>query len=436
MAIESRLVSQDDRERPEPRRGLQLRHPQARRRVRRRHQQAARDDLRRARQGPPQRGPDRDRPGVPRRRGRRARRDAPRRRAIPTSGTSRACRRAARRWASTGDGHLGGRAVGARQPRGDRRAPPRARRRAARGQGGRGRRGRLGDGRAPRPAPDDRLAVGRAPDRARRHAARHRPARLRPAGPAQRVPARGVPALRGAARPDPPRGRVDDLPGHRHPPAGARHRGSPTRRSPRRWPRGAAAAHRRQRRERRRPSARAARVAGRGCRGGRRLGRRCAADRRAAGPATDPRIARRRAGRERRRCVGRRAEARVHPERRADRPERSVLVRLGRRSTRSATAADRRRSPLDRRPWPRSLGRSCATWPGWSSRAASALVALAGLRQLPDLGAGPARRPAPGRRDRRPRRRPVRRPAVAGLRGPARPRGRRCTTPASRRTSS
>ena len=66
----------DDRERPEPRRGLQLRHPQARRRVRRRHQQAARDDLRRARQGPPQRGPDRDRPGVPRRGDRRARRRA------------------------------------------------------------------------------------------------------------------------------------------------------------------------------------------------------------------------------------------------------------------------------------------------------------------------------------------------------------------------
>ena len=58
------------RERPDPRRGLQLRHPQARRRVRRRHQQAARDDLRRARQGAPQRGPDRDRPGVPGRRGR------------------------------------------------------------------------------------------------------------------------------------------------------------------------------------------------------------------------------------------------------------------------------------------------------------------------------------------------------------------------------
>ena len=80
VAIESRLVSQDDRERPEPRRGLQLRHPQARRRVRRRHQQAARDDLRRARQGPPQRGPHRHRPGLPRRGDRRARRPVLRRR--------------------------------------------------------------------------------------------------------------------------------------------------------------------------------------------------------------------------------------------------------------------------------------------------------------------------------------------------------------------
>src|SRR5262249_9842939 len=48
--------------RPDPGRGLQLRHPQARRRVRRRHQPPARDDLRRARQGPPERGPDRHDP--------------------------------------------------------------------------------------------------------------------------------------------------------------------------------------------------------------------------------------------------------------------------------------------------------------------------------------------------------------------------------------
>ena len=60
-------------------------------------------------------------------------------------------------------------------------------------------------------------------------------------------------------------------------------------------------------------------------------------------PATDPRIARRRAGRERRRSVGRRRpEARVHPERRADRTERSVLVRIGRQVqevSRTLTAA-------------------------------------------------------------------------------------------------
>ena len=80
----------------------------------------------------------------------------------------------------------------------------------------------LGDGRAARPDPDDRLAVGRAPDRARRHAPRHRPARLRAAGPAQRVPARGLHAVRGAARADPARRGLDDLPGHGHPPAAAR----------------------------------------------------------------------------------------------------------------------------------------------------------------------------------------------------------------------
>ena len=104
-------------------------------------------------------------------------------------------------------GHLRRRPVGAARPRRDRRAHPRAGRRAAGGQGGRGRRGGLEDRRAARPHPDDRLAVGRAPDRARRHATRHRPARLRPAGPAQRVQARGVPALRRAARPHPPRRR-------------------------------------------------------------------------------------------------------------------------------------------------------------------------------------------------------------------------------------
>ena len=69
--------------------------------------------------------------------------------------------------------------------------------------------------------------MGRAPDRDRRHAARHRPARLRPAGPAQRVPARGVSPVRGAARPDPARGRLVDLPGHGPAPAAAGRRPVP-----------------------------------------------------------------------------------------------------------------------------------------------------------------------------------------------------------------
>ena len=132
-------------------------------------------------------------------------------------------------------GHDRGRDLGRRQqgpdpraPAGDRRgeagaprgrAPPARDRRRPRGRGGRG---RVGDGRADGPPPHDRLPLGRAPDRDRRHAAGHRPPRLRPAGPAQRVPARGVRALRRAPRADPPPGRDDDLPGHRDPPAAAR----------------------------------------------------------------------------------------------------------------------------------------------------------------------------------------------------------------------
>ena len=46
------------------------------------------------------------------------------------------------------------------------------------------------------------------------------------------------------------------------------------------------------------------------------------------------------------------------------------------------------------------------------------------VRDVPDLGAGPDRRGAPGRRHRRHGRGAVRRPAVAGVRRPARPRGR------------
>ena len=63
-------------------------------------------------------------------------------------------------------------------------------------------------------------ACGSSTYRARRHAPRHRPPRLRPAGPAQRVPQGGVPPLRGALGPHPAPGRHDDLPGDREARAG------------------------------------------------------------------------------------------------------------------------------------------------------------------------------------------------------------------------
>ena len=100
-------------------------------------------------------------------------------------------------------GDLGRRPVGAAHSRGDRDHIRELADERLAEKSRRGRRGRLEDGRAPRPDPDHRLAVGRAPHRARRHAPRDRPAGLRPAGPAQRVQARGVPLydeLRGLIR--------------------------------------------------------------------------------------------------------------------------------------------------------------------------------------------------------------------------------------------
>ena len=143
VAIESSLVSRDDRVGPEPRRGLQLRHPQARRRVRRRHQQAARDDLRGARQGPPQRGPDRDGPRVPRRGDRRRSSTRTWPATTPTSGTSRACPTRCTGWASPARGPSPDELWDARRPRRHHRAPPRARRRPPGGPRGGDRRGRL-----------------------------------------------------------------------------------------------------------------------------------------------------------------------------------------------------------------------------------------------------------------------------------------------------
>ena len=80
---------------------------------------------------------------------------------------------------------------------------------------------RTGRRRADRPAAHDRQPVGRAPDRAGRHATRHRPARLRPAGSAGRVQARGLQPVRRAARLHPPPGRLVDLPRPGHPPGAA-----------------------------------------------------------------------------------------------------------------------------------------------------------------------------------------------------------------------
>ncbi len=224
-------------------------------------------------------------------------------------------------------GNERGRPLGPRRTRRDPRAPPRRCGRQARGEGEGGRRRGLGDGRAPRPAPDDRLPLGRAPDRDRRHAARHRAARLRPAGPAQRVPARGVPALRGAERPHPAPGGVVDLPRHGDPPA----------------PGGGADDVRRQQAPPRRSGS--ARNRGRrGRRGGRhRLVREWRRDRRPAtgrhapgrrdrGHGRRPRVGSDGAGAARvdeRFALVVRREAGLHPERRPDRPQRPVLLRLG-----------------------------------------------------------------------------------------------------------
>ena len=173
MAIESRPRVQDDRERPDPRRGLQLRHPQARRRVRRRHQQAARDDLRRARQGPPQRGPDGHGPGLPRRRDRRPASIATCRPDVPPDDWDmrRAVRELVRPWAwpatRSPRTRSGTSAAARRSPSISRTladAHARAKREARTARS-------LGARRAAGAAAHDRLDLGRAPDRGRRHAA-------------------------------------------------------------------------------------------------------------------------------------------------------------------------------------------------------------------------------------------------------------------------
>ena len=107
---------------------------------------------------------------------------------------------------------------------------------AVRAQARRDRRAGYRDPGAARPAPRHRLAVGRAPHRRRRHAARHRAAGLLAARPAERVQDRGVPDVRRAQIDHPPRRHAHDLPRHRAGPAAAPrggaqcHRGSGPRR--------------------------------------------------------------------------------------------------------------------------------------------------------------------------------------------------------------
>ena len=87
----------------------------------------------------------------------------------------------------------------------------------------------MGARRARRAPARDRHALGGPPHRARRLPPRRRPARLRRHGPARRVQARGLQALRGAARLHPPPGRLDDLPRQRPaPPAAAETTPMPT----------------------------------------------------------------------------------------------------------------------------------------------------------------------------------------------------------------
>ena len=196
-----------------------------------------------------------------------------------------------------------------------------------------GRRGRLVDGRAGRPAADDRLAVGGAPDRARRHAPRHRPARLRPAGPAQRVPPRGVPAVRGAPGPHPPPGGVDDLPRDRPQQPAATGRRRPRRRG------GMAGRRRRPAGARTGATARACRPTGTAARAAMPAATAAGLGHRVRCAAGAPQMSRTRelgdspaapVRRDRRPAASRAARPGLHADRRADRPQRPVLVRVGR----------------------------------------------------------------------------------------------------------
>ncbi len=178
---------------------------------------------------------------------------------------------------------------------------------------GRGERRGVGAHRASRPAPDDRLHLGRASDRDRRDAPGHRPARLRPGRSTQRLQARGLLPLRRDARLDPPPARDDDLPG---------------------FDRAPARADTADRRDGDGRTRRTGRFRGRPKRSGRRLGLRPGrprpASRTRAAEATSHGSPDRRSEWEfQRRSARRSTAARLLAHRRQDGSQRSVLVRVG-----------------------------------------------------------------------------------------------------------
>ena len=350
-----------------------------------------------------------------------ARRRPPRPATPPTTGAWRRSPPRSRRWASTATGHDRGRALGARQPRRDPRAPPRRSPTA----GSRPREAEVGEADW---ATVERFVLLRTIDSLWvEHLTEiddmRRGIGLR--GYAQQDPLNefrqgGVPALRGAARPHPPPGRDDDLPGHRHPPAAARRVGARQSLAAGAGPLAAAGARPPVAAPRPRRSGASADVAPAAA----------GAAARPVGPVVggglprDPMAgARLRVERQRRRRAGRPGASRAS---RRPAPGSAATTRAGAaraRSTRSATAADagrvaspvRRRTSAERDPRPRPARRSPAI---------VGAVLVAGYDDVPDLGrratATSSGRPTRSSSSARPS-------TTAGrrrLRGPPRPRRR------------
>ena len=195
------MVTQRDRQRPDPGRGAELRDPQERPEVRRRDEPPAPGDLRRAPPGARGRGPARAGPRLRRRHDRRPTSTPRPPTATPRTGTSTSCGpRSGTLYpvAVTVDElsrHGPAASPGSRQEflveeltaDAQRGVRPSARRRSARGDA---------RARAPRDPVGPRPQVARAPLRDGLPAGGHRPAGDGPAGPAGRVPARGLRPVR------------------------------------------------------------------------------------------------------------------------------------------------------------------------------------------------------------------------------------------------